>query len=91
MMMHDGYPVLENINAQRHGFATRLVPILTDGLQTGWEEVHHQSRLQVVTRTSPAAHRAAGHAAPFTDYDPILQDMERQRARSACRPVWMGD
>ena len=84
-------PVIENPNAAKHGYATRLIPYFVDGVQTAWEKVHVNSK-QTETRTaSPQALRAAGYAAPFADYDPIADDMQRQRRRSACKPVWMGD
>lgn len=33
----------------------------------------------------------SGFRIPWIDYDPILNDLERQRERSSCKPVWTGD
>jgi hypothetical protein len=79
----DALPVTRNPHALTYGFPTKLVPIYTAGVQTGWDEVHVNSKLTEV-RHQPIATTALS-------LDPIMRDMERDRARSQFKPVWMGD
>jgi len=81
-------PVIRNANAVKFGFATKLIPVLVDGVQTAWEEMHVNSKVTEVRRISSQAQRAAGRRIAFVDYDPIM-DGSMQRVRF--RPVWTGD
>jgi len=79
-------PVIGNPHAQQYGFEIKLIPLLIDGQQTAWEQVHVNSRLTEVRCTSPS--RSA--PTPFVDYDPIIRDAAR-RPRKDFRPCWTGD
>ena len=83
-------PVIRNANAEKFGFATKLIPVLVDGVLTAWEETHINSRLTEVRRASPQALRAAGLRVAFEDYDPIMASAA-QAVRNGFRPVWTGD
>lgn len=86
-----GLPIERNPNAARYNYPTRLVPIMTDEVQTGWEEVHVNSRLTIVRRDSPGKLRALGFSIPFLDYDPISEDLMRHAATARMGLVWTGD
>ena len=83
-------PVISNPNAAKYGFATKLVPVLLDGVHTAWEQVHANSKLTEVRRTSVQALRAAGQRVAFVDYDPIAATAA-QCPKNRFMPVWTGD
>lgn len=66
-------PVIKNAGAEKFGYSTKLIPVFLDGVQNAWEEIHINSKLTETRRDSPEAIRAAGFAAPFVDYDPIME------------------
>jgi hypothetical protein len=83
-------PVVVNANAAKFGFKIKLVPVLIDGVQTAWEQVHISSQLTEVRSSSTQALRDIGARVPFVDYDPIMQDATR-RTGERLKPVWCGD
>jgi len=83
-------PVIVNHNAAKYGFAVKLIPVMIDGEQTAWEQVHINSRLTEVRSTSPQALRAAGIRVAFLDYDPIVAEA-KARGRGLFMPGWTGD
>ncbi len=83
-------PVIVNRNAAKFGFEIKLIPVVIDGCQTAWEQVHICSKVTEVRRDSPEALRAAGLRVPFVDYDPIAAEAEA-RGRGRFMPGWAGD
>ena len=83
-------PVIVNGNAAKYGFAIKLIPVVIDGEQTAWEQVHICSKVTEVRRSSPEALRAAGMRVAFVDYDPI-EENAALRGRERFMPGWTGD
>lgn len=83
-------PIVVSANAAKFGFKIRLVPVLIDGVQTAWEQVHVSSQLTEVRSSSAQALREIGARVPFVDYDPIMHDAAR-RTGERFKPAWCGD
>lgn len=91
MDMTNGLPVQRNPNAAKYGYATKLIPVFVDGVQTAWEEVHINSKVEVVRRNSPEMLRTMGFRIQFADYDPIAEELARLADRARIGVVYTGD
>lgn len=66
-------PVIENENAAKYNFPTKLIPVFVDGVLVAYEQVHVNSARTEVRRDSLDAIRAAGFRVPHVDYCPIVE------------------
>ena len=76
MNTYQNLPIIPNAYADKYIAGSKLVPFILDGVQTAWDQVAANSNVTEVVRTSIEFEQLLGLQVPFTDYDPIMKDME---------------
>lgn len=89
----DSMLVIKSATCARFGIKTKLIKVLVDGKQVAWQETDAGNPRSAVNVASLEAAIVAQTPSgkPWVDYDPIMQDMARNAAKSACKPVFAGD
>lgn len=93
----DVLPVIKSATAVQFGYSVKLINALVDGKRVGYVETEASNPRTAQRFATMAEFHAAleqsgmSMPTPWVDYDPIAQDMARNAAKSAFKPVFAGD
>lgn len=93
----ESLPIIKSAAAVRFGYPVKLINALVDGKRVGYVETEASNPRKAQRFATMAEFYAALEQSgvpmptPWVDYDPIAQDMARNAAKSAFKPVFAGD
>lgn len=93
----DSLPVIKSASAVQFGYPVKLIDALVDAKRVGYVETEASNPRTAQRFATMAEFYAALEQSgvpmptPWVDYDPIAQDMARNAAKSAFKPVFAGD
>jgi hypothetical protein len=96
-MEMESLPVIKCAACAKYRISTKLIAALVGGkrvgyLETGASNTRTAKRFATMAEFNAALDKSGlPLPTPWVDYDPIMQAMQMEHRRSACKPVFTGD